>query len=118
MIGQQHSLRAQDRAVTTLLLLVAGGAAIVSTPAEKFWWLAPTVAGIAACLVVWFNWGQHKVRSWRMRRPFKAYLTVAPQSSAGMLTELHVPPNREVEVQFRMYPRLHHKQFHFVFGVA
>jgi hypothetical protein len=103
-------------AVLLLLTLFAVvGTTSVST-AEKYWWLGPLLAGVAACLVIWFNWGQHRVRMLRIRRPFDAFLTIAPEAQGSECHELHVPPNADVFLQLRLHPRFPYKQLEFVFG--
>jgi hypothetical protein len=99
-----------------VLLLVAAAGAISMTDAERFWWLAPTISGLAVIAVVWFQWGQHKVHAIRGRRPFRADMTIAPYTSGSEYCELHVPPHREVSLQLRVRPTLHYRQLEFVFG--
>src|SRR5947208_1753059 len=86
---------------TNLLLLAAGGgAAIMATPAEKFWWLAPIISGVAVVLAIWFNWGKDWHRTQRMRRPFYAVLIRPPAlTEADMVNELTAPPDNEFSVQ-------------------
>jgi hypothetical protein len=97
-----------------LLVLVAGIAVAMTTPAERYWWLAPTVAGFAALLVIWFNWGQHRIRSWRMRRAFNVHLTTA--EGKEVFYEMHWPRDSEVLMQLRIKPRLHFTRHELVFG--
>jgi len=85
----------------------------MTTPAEQFWWLGPSVAGIAACLVLWFNWGQHKVRNLRMLKPCRVDL-VGPGNTK--VRELHAPPNAEFSVQLRVWPVLKYQQHTIAFG--
>jgi hypothetical protein len=87
------------------------------TSAEKYWWLSPSLAAAAACLVIWFNWGQHRVRKWRLRNAFDAFLAVVPEKGEeGRLTTLAVPPHSEVEIQLRIRPRFQFRQNLFMFG--
>lgn len=95
-----------------LLLLLAAGAAIMATPAEQYWWLGPSLAGIAAILVVWFNWGQHQFRRLKMKSPYRVEL-VGPD---GMVQELHAKANSEVSVQLRIWPHLSYQHHEIVFG--
>lgn len=91
--------------------------AAAMTLAEQFWWVAPSVATFAALLIIWFNWGQHKVRALRMKRGFDAFLTLFPEKGRETWChELHVPPNTTIAIQLRIVPRLSFKQFLFVFG--
>lgn len=89
---------------------------MAKTMAETYWWLGPTIAAFAACLIVWFNYGRQRIRAYRMQWPFRAYLTVAPHRPDGLLYELAVPPNQDVEIQLRIYPRFHYTQFLLIFG--
>src|ERR1700730_12309386 len=114
---QVVSSGAKDVAETNLLLLaVAGSAAIMTTPAEQFWWLAPSMAGIAACLVIWFNWGQHKVRSFRMKRPFRLELVKRGETDVEMVNALHAPPDAELSIQLRIWPLLQYEHHEIIFG--
>jgi hypothetical protein len=87
----------------------------MTTPAERYWWLAPSVAGFAALLVIWFNWGQHKIRAWRLRRPFNVHLTTAEKGSE-VFYEMHWPKDSEVLIQLRIKPRLHFTRHELIFG--
>jgi hypothetical protein len=111
-------LKVQDNnRINSLLLVAAAGSVLLMSAAEKFWWLAPSVAGFAAILVIWFNWGQHKIRAFRARRPFEAFLTIAPEKGRdSWCHELHVPPNTEIAIQLRIRPRLHYRQLSFAIG--
>jgi hypothetical protein len=87
------------------------------TNAEKYWWLGPLIAGIAACLVIWFNWGQYRVRRWRLRNAFDAFLAVVPEKGEeGRLTELAVPAHSEFAIQLRIRPKFNFRQNNFMFG--
>jgi hypothetical protein len=100
-----------------LLLLVVAGSVIVTTPAERYWWLAPSVAAIAACLVFWVNWCRPYLREQRMKRPFRA-LMVGPPRPIGdrMVNELTAPPDSEFSIQMSIVPRIDYEQHDVVFG--
>jgi hypothetical protein len=84
---------------------------------ERFWWLAPTLSGIAAILIIWFNWGRAQLRAWRMRRGIDVHLTVAPEGGrSNWGHELHVPPESEVSIQLRLKPRFDYHQHTVIFG--
>jgi hypothetical protein len=85
------------------------------TASQEFWWLAPLISFFALIAVVWFQWGQHRHRAFRLRRPFNACLAHGPDK-AEEYWELHVPAYSEVMVQVRMRPRLSYRQFEIVFG--
>jgi hypothetical protein len=104
-----------DFGISALLLVVVAGV-LTMTTAEKFWWVAPTISGLAFVAIVWFQWGQHRVRALRSRRPFRADMTIAPQTPGSECRELHVPPHREISLQLRLRPALHYRQLEFVFG--
>ncbi len=84
--------------------------------AEKFWWLAPAISGLAFLAVLWFQFGQHKLRSLRMRKPFDAFLTIDHQIADSLSYEVHLPADREVLLHLRVYPILHYTQMELVFG--
>jgi len=84
--------------------------------ADKYWWIAPTLSGLALLAIIWFQWGQHVVRSYRTRRPFHADMSMAPATPGSYCRELHVPPNTKVSLQLRLRPTLHYKQTDFIFG--
>jgi hypothetical protein len=68
--------------------------------AQEYWWLGPAVAGCALLAVIWFNLGQHKLRVWRLKRPFRA----------------GNPCHSAVAIQIRMRPKFSYRQVHLVFG--
>jgi hypothetical protein len=43
-------------------------------------------------------------------------MTIAPKTAGSECCELHVPPHKEVSLQFRLRPTLHYRQLEFVFG--
>jgi hypothetical protein len=49
------------------------------TAAQEFWWLAPTLTLVTICLLVWFNWGKHRLRTWRMKRGVEAHPTIVAE---------------------------------------
>ena len=89
------------------------------TAAQEYWWLAPVISLcgliITVAVIVWFNWGQHRVRTWRLKQPFNASLCHGPDK-ADEYWELHVPSHSEVMVQVRMRPRISYRQLEIVFG--
>jgi hypothetical protein len=100
-----------------LLLLLLAGEVVSLTGAQQYWWLGAAISALAAVLVLWFNLGQHKLRAYRMKRPFYAALTLAPeQGHVSWATELHVPPHTEVALQLRLSHRLHYRQLELIFG--
>lgn len=84
------------------------------TAAQEYWWLAPVLSAIAIVIVLWFQWGQYKVRNWRMRYPFKAFLTAA--HDGNQVHVLRIPPHQDVLIQLLIYPRLHYTQTELLFG--
>jgi hypothetical protein len=56
--------------VNALLLLLVGLGIIPLTSGQQFWWLAPLIAGVGVISIVWFNYGERKLREWRMRKPY------------------------------------------------
>jgi hypothetical protein len=83
--------------------------------AQEYWWLAPVISFLALAAVIWFQWGQHKVRAIRSKRPFEAHLahSAADQNDRS---ELHIPPNTEVHIAVRIRPKLQYRQLEIVFG--
>ncbi len=66
---------------------------------QQLWWLAPTLTLVTIGLVVWFNWGQDKVRVWRMRRGIEVHLTLAPEKKEqSWCYELDVPPHTQIAI--------------------
>lgn len=91
------------------------GVAVVN--AQTYWWLAPLISLLALLAIIWFQWGQHKVRACRLRTPFKAYLTYGPDvRNEDEQTTLRLPANSQVYVQIRIRPVVHYKQLEIVFG--
>jgi hypothetical protein len=86
--------------------------------ALTYWWLAPLFAALGFAAVLWFNWGQHKFRAWRMKRRIDVYLTAASSGAlgSGASYEFHVQPNAEVSIQLRLKPRFHYRQHGIIFG--
>ena len=64
--------------------------------------------------VLWFNWGQHRVRRWRMKRPFDLYF--GGDTRAEWAHEARVPPREDVLVDLRLEPRLNYKELEVLFG--
>jgi hypothetical protein len=89
---------------------------VTMTVADKYWWIAPTISFLALIAIIWFQWGQHVVRSYRTRRPFHADMSMAPSTPGSYCRELHVPPNALVSLQLRIIPTLHYKQTDSIFG--
>ncbi len=92
------------------------------TDAQQYWWLAPlisfcafVVSLLALGAIVWFNWGQHRVRAIKLKRPFNAFLTYGP-SDPYEYWDLHVPAHSKVMVQVRIRPRMQYRQTEIVFG--
>jgi hypothetical protein len=85
------------------------------TVAERYWWLAPLLSAIALGFILWFNSGRQKVREWRMKRPFNAYMT-RHADDPGERLELRLPSHSQVTIQIRMRPRLNYKQSELIFG--
>jgi hypothetical protein len=65
--------------------------------------------------VVWFGWGQHRVRAVKLKRPFDAYLCYSPDD-ADEFWDLHVPANSHVMVQVRIRPTIAYRQAEIIFG--
>jgi hypothetical protein len=86
------------------------------TAAQEYWWLAPLLSGLALAAVVWFQWGQHKVREISLRRPFVACLAYDP-ADGDEYCDLHLPAHRsEIMVQVRIRPRIKYRETETVFG--
>lgn len=85
------------------------------TAAEEFWWLGPSIAFCAFAAILWFNWGQHKVRVLRLRRPFVASIAHGPDESHEYCL-IAVPAHSEVLIQLRIRPIVAYRQLELVFG--
>jgi hypothetical protein len=85
------------------------------TASQEFWWLAPLISFLGLMAVVWFGWGQHRLKAFRLRRPFDAVLTHGADKP-DEFCELHVPADSEVMIQVRIRPRTAYKQLEMVFG--
>jgi hypothetical protein len=83
-------------------------------PHERYWWLGAAVSGLALLAVVWFQWGQHKLRNHRMKRPFHVSFTT--ETGSGAYYEMHWPKNSEVTLNLRMRPRINFTRHALVFG--
>src|SRR5258708_37287571 len=99
------SLTAKGAPGMNLLLLVVAGSVIVTTPAERYWWLAPSVAAIAACLVFLVNWCRPHLREERKKRPLPA-LMVGPPNTIDYPMDKHLtsPPTRQISLQSSTHP--------------
>jgi hypothetical protein len=97
-----------------LLPLIAVARGLSMTRAEQFWWLAPVMSVLALMAVVWFQWGEHKVRAFRSRRPFHAVMSIPP--SADETRELRVAAHSRVVILVRMRPVLHYRELEVAFG--
>jgi hypothetical protein len=84
------------------------------TASQVFWWLAPLIS-FCTLAVIWFNWGRHRIRALRLRRPFNAVLA-HDADKPDEYWEIHVPAQSEVMVQVRIRPRTAYKQLEMVFG--
>jgi hypothetical protein len=85
------------------------------TAAQTYWWLAPLISFLALVAVIWFQWGQHQVRKYRLRRGFRAFLAYGPTDSNEHL-DLRLPANSKAMVQIRIRPRMPYRQIELVFG--
>jgi hypothetical protein len=114
MVNASHNSRG-DVSILALLLVAMSGTVPI-TAGQEYWWLAPVISGVALAAVVWFQWGQHKVRTIRARRGFSATMVVAPEAGKIEACEVRVPPNSQISLQLRMRPRLHYRQMEIIFG--
>jgi len=86
------------------------------TAAQQYWWLAPLLSALALLAIIWFQWGQHRVRAWRLKRPFSVLLSHAADSP-DEFANLRVPPHTdEVMVQLRIRPKIQYRQTEILFG--
>jgi len=85
------------------------------TASQEFWWLAPLISFLGLLAVVWFGWGQHRLKAFRLRRPFDAVLAHGADKPDEFV-EMHVPAHSQVMVQVRIRPRTSYKQLQMVFG--
>src|SRR5579871_213630 len=114
-VNSQFGKRQGSSTGGALILLAIAGALAMSA-AQTYWWLAPLISFFAFAAVLWLQWGQHKIRALRMRKPFTAHLTVAPEANDSMCFEIHLPPFRDVLLQLRIFPSLHYVQHEMIFG--
>jgi hypothetical protein len=61
-------------------------------------------------MIAWINFGRPWRRSRRMRRPFDTHFKQGARGEGPATTELTVPANSIVQLDFRMTPRIHHVQ--------
>jgi hypothetical protein len=85
------------------------------TAAQTYWWLAPLISFLALVAVIWFQWGQHQARKYRLKRGFNAFLAYGPAAPDEQL-DLRLPANSKVMVQIRIRPRMAYRQIELVFG--
>jgi len=74
-------------------------------------WVAFISLGLSVAIfvmIVWINFGRPWFRSWRMKRPFDVYFQAEPRSGGARSSTLTVPAHSEVQIDFRLVPRLHH----------
>lgn len=86
------------------------------TAPQGYWWLAPLISGLALIAILWFQWGQHRFRTFRARRGFTATMVIAPEAGKAKSREARVPANSQISIQLRMRPRLHYRQMELLFG--
>ena len=82
-------------------------------------WLQGISIGLSTAVlgvVLWVNFGRDAWRSRKMRRPFEARFKAAGAGDPPTCTELRVPANSEVQIDFRILPRLHYVQNEMVVG--
>ena len=72
------------------------------------------LTGISILLLVWYNWGRARVRRWRLGKPFDLFFDFGGREKWS--GELHVPPNKEVHIEFRLEPRISYEESELVFG--
>jgi hypothetical protein len=88
--------------LNALLLLLVGLGIIPLTSGQQFWWLAPLIAGVGVISIVWFNYGERKLREWRMRKPYSVCFKLGQSGDAPTAQELTVPANSEVQIDLRL----------------
>lgn len=74
-------------------------------------WVAFVSLGLSIAIflmIVWINFGRPWLRSWRMKRPFDLYFQAEPHRGGALSSTLTVPAHSEVQIDFRLEPRLHH----------
>jgi hypothetical protein len=86
-------------------------------PAQQYWWLGPVISFLALCAIVWFQWGQHRVRAHRLKKPFNAFLAYGPNvKNEDEVCDLKIPAKSDVMVQIRIRPRIPYRQIEIMFG--
>jgi hypothetical protein len=112
----QHGYSQHDDPTTPALTLVLAAGIMVMTAAQQYWWLAPAISALALVAIIWFQWGQHRARAYRLKRPFSAMLLYETNSPDEFQT-LHLPPHKdEVTIHLRIRPRVSYRQTEIVFG--
>jgi hypothetical protein len=87
------------------------------TASQQFWWIAPVLTGVTILLLLWFNSGRNRLRTWQMKRGFEARLAMGTEKKEiGWCQELYVPPSRELSIQIRIDPRFSYRQHGLIFG--
>jgi hypothetical protein len=82
------------------------------------WTIAAVAVSTAVLLIaIWVNFLKPYIRSLRMRRPFYAYFKGDRTADSKELTELTVPAQSEVVVNFRFHPRLSYVEHFFLFDL-
>jgi hypothetical protein len=86
------------------------------TAAQHYWWLAPVISALALAAIVWFQWGQHRVRAFRLKSPFTVLLSHT-SDSPDEVQNLHIPAHtNEVFIHLRIRPRVQYRQTEILFG--
>jgi hypothetical protein len=115
--SMRQTISSPDDGITVFaLLLIATAGLTAMTAAQQYWWLAPTVSALALIAIIWFQWGQHKVRAYRLRRPFSAVL-LRGSNDYEEYNKLRLPAHKdEVIIHLRVRPRVSYRQTEIVFG--
>jgi hypothetical protein len=95
-----------------LLWVVVAGVAPMAV-GQEYGWL---ISAAALAAILWFQWGQHRVRAFRLHRAFHATLSPGTDGQQEALS-IKVPAHtKEVLVQIRIRPRLTYRQIEILFG--
>src|SRR5450432_1218239 len=82
------------------------------------WQYAPMIGWlltvVSILLIVWFNWGQHRVRRWRLKKPYDLWFN--GETRGKWTRELSIRAYSEVHIELRLEPLLNYKEFEVVFG--
>jgi hypothetical protein len=111
---EKRTAKANGDVVAWVLFVAAAGGGSGMTASQ--WGLGILISFSALMAGIWFNWGQHRLKVYRLKRAaFDAFLAYGPAVPNEQL-DLRLPAGSQVMVQIRIRPRLQYRQIEILFG--